>query len=152
MKRFAANYLLGESGNLLKNGMLEADDSGNVLRILDTKGDLREISQLAFHNGILIGGFELVKAGIEGFGSDHPAYLPFPDVDRINLQNLVEAGKAFQEQFPEKMIRHFFAEADNFLIRSGKYRKIALPGVFLMIGCDLVNMKFTPKSRLKRLL
>lgn len=150
MKRFAANFLLAGSGVLLKNGILETDDSGNVLRILDTKGDLRESGQLTFQNGILMSGFQLVKTGS---ANTHPQFLAFfSERDQINLQNLVEAGKAFQEQFPEKTIRDFFAEADEFLIQSGNFQKIMVPEVFLLVGTDLVKMKFSPKSRLKKLL
>ena len=150
MKRFAANYLLAESGVLLKNGILETDNSGNVLRILDTRGDLRESGQLAFQNGILMSGFQLVKIG--SVNTRHQFLALFPEPDRINLQNLIDAGKKFQEQFPEKTVLDFFAEADGFLIQSGDFQKIMVPEVFLLIGADLVNLKFTPKSRLKKLL
>jgi hypothetical protein len=150
VKRFAANFVLAESGVLLKNGILETDDAGNVLRILDTKGDLRESSQLVFQNGILIPGFRWVKTG--SADTHHPFLALFPESDRINLQNLIEAGKKFQEQFPGKTVLDFFAEAVGFLVQSGDFQKIMVPGVSLLIGADLLNMKFSPKSRLKKLL
>ena len=150
MKRFAANFLLDESGNLLKNGILETDDTGNVIRIVNTKGDLREIAQLAFQNGILLFGLRLAKIGSVDTQSRLPEFLP--ETDQISLQSLIEAGKLVQQQFPEKTISKFFSETAEILVQSGNYQKVPEPGVFLLTGVDLVNMKFTPKSRLKKLL
>lgn len=150
MKRYAANFLLDESGALLKNGILESDDSGNILRIVDTKGDLREAAQLTFQNGMLLSGYSWVKTGSAKRPGDLPEF--FVETDLVSMQSLIDAGKTFQKQFPEKTISHFFSETYQFLSRPEIYRKIPEPGVFLLTGIDLVNMKFTPKSRLKKLL
>lgn len=150
MKKFAAHYLLDATGVLLKHGMLEIDDSGNLSRIWDTHGNLHESSQLVFLNGILIPDFYLLKSGSVAAGG-HFVTL-FPDENRISVERLVEVGKIFQEQFPEKNIRHFFSEVNELVHHSGNYKRVPGPGVFLLMGADLVKMKFTPKSRLKRLL
>ena len=152
MRRFAANYLLNESGALLKNGIVEINDSGKVLQILDTNGDLRETSRLNFQNGILIPGFELEKVQLTDPGIENPFLALFPKTNILTLLQIIQAGIKFWEQTPDSTISHFLENMDELLIRSGDYKKEVIPGIFLLIGCDLVNMKFTPKSRLKRLL
>ena len=61
MKKLAANYVISDSGEILKNGIILAEDEGSVLEYIDTEGDLQEIARLEFHNGILLGGFTFVK-------------------------------------------------------------------------------------------
>ncbi|MBL7972728.1 MAG: hypothetical protein JNL03_14510, partial [Prolixibacteraceae bacterium] len=72
MKKFAANYVISESGDLLKNSILIAEDDGTVLEYIDTKGNLQEMARLTFLNGILLSGFSFVRVR-------EP--LPVPDDD-----------------------------------------------------------------------
>ena len=62
MRKFTANYLLSDSGVFLKNGIVIVEEDGSAIEYLDTKGDLKEIAQMSFHNGILMAGFIFVKS------------------------------------------------------------------------------------------
>lgn len=57
MKRFSAQYIITNSGPILKRGVVTADDEGTILSIDDTSGELEEKHSLEFHNGIIIPGF-----------------------------------------------------------------------------------------------
>jgi len=57
MRRFSANYIYRVSDSPLKNGIVEVDDFGKILRIIDTKGKLEESRNLEFYNGVIVPGF-----------------------------------------------------------------------------------------------
>lgn len=57
MKRFTANYIFTISGKLLKNGIVETDDSGTITNVIDTQGQLTESRGLAYYNGVIVPGF-----------------------------------------------------------------------------------------------
>lgn len=56
MKRFAAQYVIDGTGQLLKRAIITTDDDGLISNIEDTGGDLKELSHTAFYNGIIIPG------------------------------------------------------------------------------------------------
>lgn len=57
MRRIAANYIYTIEGTALKNGIVELDDKGKILNVIDTKGDLKESGRLEFYNGVITPGF-----------------------------------------------------------------------------------------------
>ena len=57
MRRFAANYIFPIDKPPLKNGIVELDDDERIIRIIDTRGDLRESRNLEFYNGVIVPGF-----------------------------------------------------------------------------------------------
>jgi len=57
MRRIAANYIYTVEGAILKNGIVEVNNNGKVLKITDTKGELKESSKLEFYNGVITPGF-----------------------------------------------------------------------------------------------
>lgn len=57
MKRFSASYIITSTGSLLKNGIIEMDDDNNITNIQDTKGEIRELSNMEYHSGIITAGF-----------------------------------------------------------------------------------------------
>lgn len=57
MRRIAANYIFTVEGSALKNGIIEVDDSGRIIKTVDTKGHLEESGRLEFYNGIITPGF-----------------------------------------------------------------------------------------------
>ena len=57
MKRFASQYLITNSGPLLKRAIVTTEDDGTITNIEDTAGDLTEKYSVEFHNGIIIPGF-----------------------------------------------------------------------------------------------
>ncbi|MEE4198415.1 MAG: amidohydrolase family protein [Bacteroidales bacterium] len=57
MRRIAANYIFPVTSGPLKNGIVELDEQGTILAVIDTKGELSESRNLEFYNGILVPGF-----------------------------------------------------------------------------------------------
>ena len=57
MKYFSAQYIITNSGPLLKRAIISTDDDGTIIQIEDTLGDLQEKHSVEFHNGIIIPGF-----------------------------------------------------------------------------------------------
>ncbi len=156
MRKFAANYVLSGDGTLLKNGIVIAGEDGKVTEYVDTGGDLDEIAQLSFYNGILVAGFTYLKTNVE---------IPVPETDlsisstifqlikeqnQLSVQQWIEIAKQVQEQFPEMKIPEIVHYLNDILISNGGYVKEDAPGIYL-INADLVEMHFTPKSRLKKI-
>ncbi|MCK5028041.1 MAG: amidohydrolase family protein [Bacteroidales bacterium] len=65
MRRIAANYIFTVEGAALKNGIVELDDNGKILKVEDTNGKLKESSKLEFYNGIITPGFINTHCHIE---------------------------------------------------------------------------------------
>jgi len=57
MKRFAAQYIVTNSGPPLKRAVITTEDDGTIVSIEKTSGDLKEIHSTEFYNGIIIPGF-----------------------------------------------------------------------------------------------
>lgn len=57
MRRIAANYIYPVSQEPLKNGIIEIDNYGEIVNIIDTGGVLTESRNLEFYNGVLVPGF-----------------------------------------------------------------------------------------------
>jgi len=158
MKKLAANYLVSEAGKFLKNGILVAEDDGTAVEFIDTEGDLDEIALLSFHNGILISGYAFTRINTENPVSESEHFLSsiinpaIAELNPVSIQNLVEIGKQIQSQFPEMKIPEILNKLNSFFIASGHFRKDKIPGIFLLIGSDLLSLHFTAKSRLKKIL
>ncbi len=58
MRKIAANYIFPVSSAPIKNGIIVLSDDNKILDILDnTNGQLKEIANLEFFNGVLVPGF-----------------------------------------------------------------------------------------------
>lgn len=57
MKRFSAQYIITATGSLLKRGIITTDDDGLITDVTDTGGNLPELQNTSFYNGIIIPGF-----------------------------------------------------------------------------------------------
>lgn len=158
MKKFAANYLVSEAGKFLKNGIIVAEDNGTVVELIDTAGDLDEIAQLTFLNGILISGSVFTRINAESPISESVHSIssqinPFvAGLSQISIHQLIELGKQIQGQFPEMKIPEIMSEITAILLTSSRFRKEKIPGIFLLTGVNLAQLHFTAKSRLKKIL
>lgn len=156
MKKYAANYLVADSGDYLKNGILVAGEDGFAIKYIDTKGDLREISQLSFLNGILMAGCTFTKTKAANPEPDQPfesmimKYLAA--TTQFSIYELIDLGKLVQFQFPEMKIPEILNGVNEVLFSTGAYTKVNIAGIFLLTGVDLVNLHFTSNSRLKKIL
>jgi aminodeoxyfutalosine deaminase len=57
MKRFAAQYIISNSGPLLKRSVITTEDDGTIISIENRNGNLNEEHSTEFYNGIIIPGF-----------------------------------------------------------------------------------------------
>jgi len=57
MRRLAANYVFPVISPPIRNGILELDDTGKIIRVIDPGPEFREMRKLEFYNGILVPGF-----------------------------------------------------------------------------------------------
>jgi aminodeoxyfutalosine deaminase len=57
MKRFSAQYIITNSGAILKRAVITTDDDGTILNVEDTRGNLKEKHSVEFYNGIIVPGF-----------------------------------------------------------------------------------------------
>jgi cytosine/adenosine deaminase-related metal-dependent hydrolase len=57
MKRFAAQYIITNTGPLLKRSVVTTDDDGTIISIQNNEGALNEKHSTEFYNGIIIPGF-----------------------------------------------------------------------------------------------
>lgn len=57
MKRFGANYIFPVCGPPIRNGIVETNDTGEILRIIEPDSDFREIHSTQFFNGVIVPGF-----------------------------------------------------------------------------------------------
>ncbi len=158
MRKFAANYLVTQTGIFLKNGILIAQENEPVFDFIDTKGDLREIAQLTFLNGILFSGFTFVKtkAEITGLKSWNPVSLlvheSVGEFDQPSLEKMIEIGIKVQALYPEMKMPEIINGITEALISGGDFRKENNHEIFLLTGTDLVGLHFTPKCKLKKIL
>ena len=158
MKKFAANYVISDSGELLKNGIILAEDEGSVLEYIDTEGDLQEIARLEFHNGILLGGFTFVKVReavpIIDFDSRFSSII-LPEIsgmNEISILKWLDICKKIPALFPDMMITKIMRGITDILCTDGGFRKEDTPGIYLLTGSDLIVLKLTINCRIKRIL
>jgi cytosine/adenosine deaminase-related metal-dependent hydrolase len=57
MKRFSAQYIITNSGPLLKRSVVTTEDDGTIISIENKQGELSEEHSTEFYNGIIIPGF-----------------------------------------------------------------------------------------------
>lgn len=157
MKKFAANYLVSDTGLFLKNGIVLVGEDGFVIQYINTMDSIRETEQLIFHNGILMAGFRFTKmnpsisssSSVQPFGEQ--VIQSVAEATQFSIEQLVELGKLLQAQFPAMRIPAIFNEIQEILPGLG-FLKQRIPGVYLLQGVDLAELHFTPKTRLRKIL
>lgn len=152
MKKIAANYILSESGLLLKNGILIADDDGNVIKIIDTMGDLDETAQLVFLNGILIVNNLYIRKKSLDFAEDELTQfvsLKINGHQQLSTSELIEIVKQIQAEFPELKTPEITNSIYSLL--NSSFNKENQAGIFLLVNSDLIGLHFKPQSKLKRI-
>ena len=157
MKKFAAHYLITDDDRFLKNAILHADEDGTPLEYIDTSNDLQEIAQLIFHNGILISNLVFSKNSNTIPKNNHEDSLEAvirhycKNKNRLTIQDLIVLAQQMQEHFTEMKIPEIISELSQTLLNKG-FSKQNLPGIFLLSGTDLINLHFTSKTQLKKIL
>jgi len=158
MRKFAANYLISNTGAFLKNGMAVAGEDGFILQYIDTNGDLIEVEQLSFHNGILMAGIKFTKINatqtisVSGKPFNSLVLKSVAELTQLSIQNLIDLCKHLQIQFPEMKIQAIMNEIYEVLLGEGGFIKETNPEIYLLTSVDLVKLHFTPKTRLKKII
>jgi len=158
MRKFAANYLISDTGIFLKNGIAIVGEDGCVVQYIDTNNDIKEIEQLIFHNGVLMAGYKFTKTNSDNlrFESDQTfrsiVLRIVGDTTQFSIQNVVDLGKQLQVQFPEMKIPAILDEIAVTLQTDGGYTKEPIPEIYLLIGSDLAGLHFTSRSKLKKIM
>lgn len=57
MRRFSANYIFPVTTSPIKNGIVEVDNNGEIISIVDPGRAFKEIHSTEFHNGVIVPGF-----------------------------------------------------------------------------------------------
>ncbi len=57
MRRFSANYIFPVETSPIKNGIVEVDNNGKIISIVDPGREFKEIHSTEFHNGVIVPGF-----------------------------------------------------------------------------------------------
>jgi hypothetical protein len=157
MKKFAANYVVSEDGVFLKNGVIIVGVDGFVVKYIDTKGDLQETQQLTFYNGILMTGCLYSKTTVvtTPFEENQSVRMVVLNsvaaLTQLSIQDLIDLGKQIQVQFPEMKIDFILKEISQVLLINGGFTKENTSGIYLLTGANLVKLRFTPNSRLKKI-
>ena len=157
MRRFAAHYLLTETGNLLKNGLAEVATNGQI-NLIDTRDNLIEIERLIFHSGLLIKGFEYVRNTLspDSFQDKtlplHPLLADALKSTRLSLLQVTELAKHLQQELPGKTIPELLALIDQALLADRLFVKEPVPELYLLASIDLSTLRFKPGSKLKKII
>ncbi len=114
MRRLSAHYLF-DGFSWIKYGILELDESGMILNVRDTGGEMHEESSLEFYPGILVPGFvnshchlelSYLKDTLSG-GKGLPSFIYDVTAKRknVSLEKKVEtAQKANRKMFGEGIV------------------------------------------------
>ncbi len=135
MRRFSSQYLITNTGPVLKRAIVTTDDDGLITSIEDTGGDLKESQSIEFHNGIIIPGFANCHCHLEL--SHMKGIIP----GGTGLGNFIEKLK-FSRDVARNEIISASLSADNTMYRNG-----------VVICADICNTSHTfsikQESRIK---
>ncbi len=113
MRRIGANYIITNAGQKLKNAYLELSEQGEIIRVVNTGGELKEVSGLEFYNGVLIPGFVNAHTHLE------LAYLKGQIPEHQGLPHFIETIRhlRFKTSPEERLVA--IAEADKQMQKEG---------------------------------
>jgi len=57
MRKISASYIIPNTGDPIKNGILILNDDNSVAELIDTRGIVKEIQDLEYYSGVLVPGF-----------------------------------------------------------------------------------------------
>lgn len=132
MRRLAANYIFPVTSSPLKNGIVEIDEQGKIIDIIDTKGKLSESRNLEYYNGIIVPGFinthcHLELSDLKNVFKEKAGLPSF-------IQQMIEYRKKSRTGFTLQAIE----EADQLMHQSG----------IVAVG-DIVNTNTTIETKQK---
>lgn len=152
MIKHAAHYLLTDNGLLLKNGIAVANNNA-AFQFIDTKGELSEIEQLIFHSGLMISAFEFIRQEdlTHSTGTENLLSLFYPTInkDHLSLKEVIDLARELQDSFAELNIPGLLHKIEQVLLANGFVKK-TIPALYLLSALDLQTLRFTEKTRVKK--
>ncbi len=113
MRKIAANYIITNAGQKLKDSYLEISDEGVITNIVNTKGALREVAGLEFYNGVLIPGFVNAHTHLE------LAYLKGQIPTQGGLPNFIQSVRELRLKTSQTERLEAIRQADLEMQREG---------------------------------
>jgi len=95
VKKFSAQYVITNTGPLLKRGVITTDEDGKIISVDDTDGNLQEHQSIEFFNGIIIPGFVNCHCHLE------LSYLKGSIARSGGLGDFIQQVRNTRENFPE---------------------------------------------------
>jgi len=135
MKRFSAQYVITNSGEILKRGVVTTDDEGIISSVEDTGGVLEEKHSTEFYDGIIIPGFVNCHCHLE------LSHMRGAICEGTGLGNFISEVRNTREELPEQITASAL-KADAEMYRNG-----------VVLCADICNTDYTfdlkKKSRLR---
>ena len=141
MRKLSAYYVFPIISAPLPFGIIETEDNGTIIRVVNTGGIIKESSKLEFYQGIIIPGivFEAIEPNIP---EEICAFILKRQIENPEL-TLHELIRSLTIDAARKIARE-----DNLgSLEAGKR-----PGIQLIDDIDLENMKITVESTLRNLI
>lgn len=152
MTKFAAHYLFTHSGQLLKNGIALLDNN-RTIQFIDTRDELTEIEQLIFHSGLMMGAFEFIKQDdLTNSNALEPSLALFNPIikkDHLSFKEVIGLTRQLQDSFPDENIPDLLQKIEQVLL-SNAFVKKNLAALYLLSGLDMKNLRFTERTKLKK--
>ena len=112
MRRITADYIFPVSSAPIKNGIVEVDDYGTIINIIDTAGKPTESAYLEHYNGVLVPGFVNAHCHLE-----LSVYKQFP-FEAEGLPAFIKKIVSSRNQ-PEEMQLKAIVDADAEMCNNG---------------------------------
>ncbi len=112
MKRFSAQYIITNSGEILKRGVISTDDNGLIISVEDTGGALQERHSTEFYDGIIIPGFVNCHCHLE------LSHMRGVISERTGLGSFISEVRNSREELPEQIVTAA-VKADSEMYRNG---------------------------------
>lgn len=159
IRRFAAHYVFPVNSPPVAKGIIETDETGTIIRLIDPKGALRELEGMVFYNGILCPVFTDV---FQKFPPDK-LFVHFPQL--LAYKHFIPEHKqvfawireiALHSPFSLEYLFHLFCfqaaaiagpEKDTGTLEPGKR-----PGIVLIDRIDFQRMTLSEDSRMHRVI
>jgi len=133
MRKLSAHYIFTGTGVVLVKGIIILTDDGTIIDIIDTKGELDEMANVEFYNGVLIPGFVNAHCHLE----------------LSHLQNIFPE-KTGLPGFLKNVIEHRNPEEDKVIVAAQKadfelYRNGVIAVGDISNGCATFQLKSKSK-------
>ena len=164
MISFASHFLFPGHMPPIAKGIVEVDDSGRILKIIDPENKLYEKAGMEFHNGVICP----TLIPIFDYLTEDEFFLSFPELSSFK-DNLEEYSKDERGVFEwmkqiqledssfslEKLIQIFTLKSSELINKQdelGSIEKGKTPGLSLISQMDYRSLKLNENSRIKKLI